>query len=87
MAGCYWAQSHCCVSVEGDVSPCQVASLDPACRFGNLRDASFESIFGGGRYVAFREAVARREIPLPCRSCACVFRSGAAQLAWSSRGG
>jgi len=81
VAGCYWALNHSYVSIEGDVSPCQVASVDPEFRFGNLRDASFASIFESERYVAFREKVARHEIPAPCRGCSCVFRSDASQPA------
>ncbi len=79
--GCYWASAHSYVSIEGDVSPCQVASADPAARFGNVREASFSSIFAGERYAAFRHAVARGELPPACRGCSCVFRSGPEQLA------
>jgi len=75
VAGCYWALNHSYVSIEGHVSPCQVASVDPAFRFGNVGDAPFASIFEGARYVAFRDTVERGEIPAPCRECSCVFRS------------
>jgi radical SAM protein with 4Fe4S-binding SPASM domain len=78
VARCYWASNHSYVSIDGDVSPCQIASLSPEYRFGNLHDAAFADLFAGPRYVAFRERIARGEIAAPCRDCSCVFRRGGA---------
>lgn len=72
---CDWPERSAYVTVEGEVAPCQIAAIQPDYCFGNLAAQRFDEIRTGRGYRAFREAVARGDMPPPCRACSCVFEA------------
>ncbi len=66
---CYWPWSSVYISAEGDVVPCGVIGNPETLSFGNIVATSFDSIWNGSRYQAFRQAMSRGTLPTVCHGC------------------
>lgn len=63
---CQWAVERCYIDLHGNVTTC---CYNTRVHFGNLREKSFEEIWNGDLYRAFRRSMEEKRLPEWCRSC------------------
>jgi radical SAM protein with 4Fe4S-binding SPASM domain len=67
--GCDWPWRSAYVRHDGKVQPCCMLMGDDRAILGDLREESFDTIWRGEKYAAFRAALESDEPPPPCRGC------------------
>jgi len=72
-AGCDWPWRSAYVRHDGKVQPCCMLMGDDRAIQGDLASASFEDLWRGPTYAAFREALLSDEPPAVCGGCS-VYR-------------
>ncbi|MEE1086822.1 MAG: radical SAM protein [Schaedlerella sp.] len=63
---CQWAVERCYIDLNGNVTTC---CYNTRYHFGNLKEQSFEEIWNGELYRAFRRSMAEGRLPYWCREC------------------
>jgi radical SAM protein with 4Fe4S-binding SPASM domain len=64
---CHMAATYAKIEPDGEVYPCCRAPVE--LRMGNIKDQSFEEIWNGDRYQAFRRRMFAKDYPDTCRTC------------------
>lgn len=67
---CDWPWRGAYISYDGHAMPCCMVSTPDRINFGVTGERSFDAIWNGPEYEAFRERLASDEPPEVCRSCA-----------------
>lgn len=63
---CMWAIERCFIDVDGNMTTC-CYNVDK--RFGNLLEQSFEEVWNGKLYKAFRKEMCAGRLPIWCKTC------------------
>ncbi|WP_217913967.1 radical SAM protein [Miltoncostaea marina] len=69
VAGCDWPWRSAYVTHRGEVQPCCMVMGAERATLGDLGESSFEEIWSGPAYGAFREALLTEQPPEVCRGC------------------
>lgn len=66
---CTWPIRSSYIDNQGYVSPCCIIGDSKIVNFGNIKTNKFENIWKSKKYVEFRKAINKNQIPSFCKNC------------------